>query len=720
MTSALLQAWEAHGGFPPNRSISIWCRRLEELGSALLPIKVGDGLFLASVAHSLAEWRVLHCVVREAFTQEMLDLGGRHDPDAVPGELREALESAGVKAWRLHAIKNDTAVRQSYKALNDVEIRRSSLEGAIVKSTGQVIRRFRSAVDAGDDGAAGQWLGVLSSMHSVEQHNLAFLALWREARLRPAFVHASEAMGNVAKLHERMPFELREMVGRVVLEYAVRPWVEVHDAQRVAEIVGHSEGLVSVALIEQCCTLSTSVGAAFRMLSSVTNEGGGVGPADWDLIANEFSWLTPNDEIVALPANDEALESLANNAWEAGGLFNPATVVVSPDRKIRELAGRIGSLDENDIHLLLLYRGQGYEGADEVLRQWWVSLDIAAKPEKRAIAPFFDSLAAEVESGTESPNCWLALLSSESEAGEFCFGELPLVADESDSEAWGGLVEKLNSLDEHRFLDYLPSLTRSWAASSNHSGVAKALIDNVYVCLLVDENVLAPRVDMLNQFLGVALVRGFTAMQYGEHLKQLGEIVRDVYSVRLLEQLIDTQELLVDSECPDRGALEDLLRCFQAAAQRHCTRMDRAALDVLCELLVYRGLSAESAALLQALPPDDGYSSDHAANPCPVRGRNVLIYTLDTPSGERAKRIIEGRYGALVRTDNSKQASQALKGSLEWAYLVICVTRAAQHAATGVIDRFTPRERLLRPEGKGSSSILRKLGEWAQDSDMYL
>ena len=44
--------------------------------------------------------------------------------------------------------------------------------------------------------------------------------------------------------------------------------------------------------------------------------------------------------------------------------------------------------------------------------------------------------------------------------------------------------------------------------------------------------------------------------------------------------------------------------------------------------------------------------------------------------------------------------------------IAICVTPAAQHAATGEIDRVTPEESLVRPDGEGCSRILRKLGEW--------
>jgi hypothetical protein len=43
------------------------------------------------------------------------------------------------------------------------------------------------------------------------------------------------------------------------------------------------------------------------------------------------------------------------------------------------------------------------------------------------------------------------------------------------------------------------------------------------------------------------------------------------------------------------------------------------------------------------------------------------------------------------------------------------VTRSATHAATGVIEQHVHSERLIRPRGKGESSMIRDIAEYAEN-----
>lgn len=700
--SDLLQdAWQKHGGFPASKSLLRWCRRLEDLGSALLPIKLGDSSCLASLAVSGAEWRVLHYVIRQAFTSDMLDVDGVHDPEQLPAPLLRALQDAGVSKWRLHAIRNAEACRASYKALNDVEARRAHREGAVAKTPGQLIRMFRSAVDGEDEAAAQQFLEDLRHCQAVDEHNIAFLALWREARWRPSTVHACTELSVVLRQHERMPFELREVVGRAVLSSFIASWVAEHGAEQLAGLVRHAPPLLPPGLLEQCGALATPVGSAFRVIASLGDHAARADVDDWQAAMRLCEWL------------DGAV--VQANAPQAS---DPTD---APPNRLGTFSSRLSKLKDADVYQLCAWLEEGDRDAEDLLRQWW---ELLGGDERKARGGLtrFTQLLWQVELKRE-PQCsdWLSWMKLGHDDGDFSYDEWPLVATGASSKEWREFASHLDNLAERVFVANLRTLTRAWAAAVASGECASdvvttAFCNKAFLTILEDENALSAgqRVDELRDLLAVALAAGVSSEAYETVVGRLSEIVGGVSAHRLLEELVDVLELLVDGKHPDVRALEGLVNAFQSAAQRHCTRMERPTLEVVCALLEFRGLSAEADALRAALPPEVVEGVEAGSTECPLRGKKVLIYTLDRPSGERAKQMIVALFGAEVRTDNSKQASAALKGALAWADVVISVTRAAQHAATLEIDRGTDPEFLIRPAGKGSSSILRDLDRWRE------
>ncbi len=560
---------------------------------------------------------------------------------------------------------------------------------------------FRSAVEGEDEAAAQQCLEDLGRCQAVDEHNVAFLALWREARWRPSMVHACTELFVVLRQHERMPFELREVVGRAVLSSFVASWVAEHGVEQLAALVDHEPPLLPPGLLEQCGALATPVGAAFRVLNSLSDHAENATAQDWQASLGLCEWL------------DGAVDQA-----DATEVSAPPD---APPHRLSSFSSRLSELKDADVYQLCAWLEEGDRDAEDLLRQWWELLG-GDEREARGSLTRFTQLLWQEESKRE-PRCsdWLSWMELGADEGDFSYDEWPLVARGASSEEWREFSRHLDALAENVFVANLRTLTRAWAAAvasgeCDSDAVTSAFCNKAFLTILEDENALSAgqRVDELRDLLAVALEAGVSSEAYETVVGQLTEIVREVSAHRLLEELVDVLELLVDGKHPDVQALEGLVNAFQSAAQRHCTRMERPTLEVICALLEFRGFAAEADALRSALPPEvvDGFEAGSAE--CPLRGKKVLIYTLDRPSGERSKQMIAARFGAEVRTDNSKQASAALKGALAWADVVISVTRAAQHAATLEIDRGTDPEFLIRPAGKGSSSILRDLDRWRE------
>ena len=92
-----------------------------------------------------------------------------------------------------------------------------------------------------------------------------------------------------------------------------------------------------------------------------------------------------------------------------------------------------------------------------------------------------------------------------------------------------------------------------------------------------------------------------------------------------------------------------------------------------------------------------------------LRG-SVAIYTLTEPAGVRAKQILERRSpNCHVQVNCDKVGSDRLRHLAQSADIFIMVISSAKHAATHFIEANRGKKPILRPAGKGTSSILSEL-----------
>ncbi len=95
----------------------------------------------------------------------------------------------------------------------------------------------------------------------------------------------------------------------------------------------------------------------------------------------------------------------------------------------------------------------------------------------------------------------------------------------------------------------------------------------------------------------------------------------------------------------------------------------------------------------------------------------TLIYTLLESAGKAAADWIESQFsGIKVRVSSDHVNSDSLSSMVKSSDLVIVQTSHAKHAATKAIDEAVrSKDRLVRVDGKGTSSIIRTFLNWIYD-----
>lgn len=99
-----------------------------------------------------------------------------------------------------------------------------------------------------------------------------------------------------------------------------------------------------------------------------------------------------------------------------------------------------------------------------------------------------------------------------------------------------------------------------------------------------------------------------------------------------------------------------------------------------------------------------------------LAGKTIGIYSLMESALLRARDIIKANHSDIsILTNNDKAGSEALRNMVKKSDILIVATASAKHAATIFIDQQMDSSAiLLRPKGKGSSSILNKIEMYAK------
>lgn len=712
-----LEGYSGVSGREVTPAQQVWADRFCREGSALLEFKP-EGLeaHLLLVAEDRAKARLLEFVVRKAFASDRLKPLWSEGQAYISAEQRSVLEGLGIHSWSLYRFgaPDREHVRRVYKQLTEVETHRLPSVVPLQSSTGALIRALRRAVDQGDQEKCTELLGELRGRSLTDRYQHDFLALWTQAKLEPASVAGGDLLRGVLRLDvPDVPVALLEVVGGAVIRTGLYPGLaEVGRDQLVRDIQAGEAG-VPGGLINQAMVLDSEVGAVMRALAS---------------IRDEQHLLLPGDRAILEVCPGSVLEGHVPAPTE--DRLTKYQVFERTEEELR--AGGLSAATARALNELYL---AGEPLARRYLEEWWDSLEPQERASQAQGIALFDKRggeeAAPEEPDQEDPRDWLTWLTrlkkgsaDPDRAGSgFTYDDLPLVERSDPGTGLRTLCALLEELagDEAlvgKAVEVLPSILDAWAASDlsprESRNLSDALGHVLQFGLLLSEDTLSTyfRDELLYRFFEVGITSGISSEAYRTVAGELADRVDQLQAPKMLEKLLDLFEYLTDQPRADGATYERLANRFCTKAHQHHQRLDSDALALLSQLAEVAGLSGEAASLQGLIPAEEPLSHDAGTEVPSLDGKKILIYTLVEPAGHRAKAKIEARLGAEVRLNSDHQATAALKGDLDWADIVICVTKAAQHAATYEIDRRVSVAALIRPPGKGSSSIWNALSDW--------
>lgn len=324
-----------------------------------------------------------------------------------------------------------------------------------------------------------------------------------------------------------------------------------------------------------------------------------------------------------------------------------------------------------------------------------------------AEAHFYELLLSHNE-GPDVPNDWLDWLRSE-------WPDRPDLLHEWSSgwrteeltEAFGAqlageLLDALNDQRRGRVRNGLPALLR-WIVTDD--GLAPASIPlavTILEIMLGSDPGRAERRAGLDLF-GAVLETGCSAPEYRDVLAAIGEQMAGL-GPREADWLVGVLDLQLLSPVPDTAARSELFGEALGIAVSWYERIDRTEATLLSKVFSDGGMHFE-------VPADE--SAGQASRVQRVFG-SVGIYSLSESAAQNARRWIEEEWpGVTVRLSHAHENNSELAGLVQTSDVLLMQTSHAKHAATIAIERSVETNRLVRVNGRGATSLLRGLFEWA-------
>lgn len=267
------------------------------------------------------------------------------------------------------------------------------------------------------------------------------------------------------------------------------------------------------------------------------------------------------------------------------------------------------------------------------------------------------------------------------------------------------------------FLDALPALIRAFLEDS---GYPRAVFAPVYESLrltlthdLAGRGISNTVLILFLDLMAGQMVHGVSADAYGGILDEIDHYwgLGGSANARALLDLLDA---LLEFPVPQSERREKTARAAFATVHSWISGQ-----RLNPDLEVYARRLAGEYGLGDVLPPesaveDGGPASEEVVPWERLRNRKVALYTLMEPTGNRLSSLLERLCpGCRVTVNSEKDGSGTLKDLAERADLFVMVTGCAKHAATEFIERHRPAALpLLRPAGRGSSSVLAAIADY--------
>ncbi len=225
--------------------------------------------------------------------------------------------------------------------------------------------------------------------------------------------------------------------------------------------------------------------------------------------------------------------------------------------------------------------------------------------------------------------------------------------------------------------------------------------------------------DAFALLLGAELAVGPDAAVYADRLGLAVDLTAKFAAPATLDRFLDLLDAVVAHPCPTPAARADRDRLATAVADAfrgHARRVLPAQRALLLTYFDELGL-APAVADLAAPAPAAAAAGEPAAAADPLlalAGRSVGIYSLHVSAARRVGELLQRRVPRVqVRLNDAKVCTTQLQEMARQCDVVVMVTWASKHAATGCILSHRPDGLpTLTPNHRGSSSILAALYDY--------
>ena len=686
--------WEIGGGRGLPEQAADHCRALLEtvhdpvVPGALIPLSMPDGELLVVAAAGRSDWRRLSPVLR-AFAGPTLTsfTGVPTGVPAVPG-LAEILDAASASVSATIRLPAGAGLERGLRALRgavNAFKRASAPTRSAPEPTSWLLSRFQDYLNVGRRDAAHAVLDRLRDELRLDALNLKSLRVQLHAAFGEwADIVRMSGLSNLV-VARRTPATTGLLL-EALYQVHVAPIFDQEDRSVVLDRYG--ERTRSLALQLMTVPLPRDMGrGAWRLVALEALYA--PGRADLGAAAathiSELGWLAsdltpmPNPAIEALSGIDEARAQISDAA-EAESVDAMASALAALGRLTEHERQELARAEPFRSALQALMAERGATGVPSSWTDW---LRMADEPDFRNALGIARLGAAEwaVVAELGDPSSARALLGALETAQS---GDL---AAERTALAMPFLVAWLRR--DATFPN--PALVPIYASLLTFLALRPARDGEVYGSSLV----------LVDAVVGA----GADAGTYRNLVDDALMIAGDAFGVSMVYWALGLVETFMGSTAPDASARERLIQAVLAGLMPVAQRLSSLQREALRRLGEEFGWST---GWLATTPEGRG---DTVADR--LRGRRIAIYSLAEGASHQAQAALEEAADVEVTVSAERGGSQQLRALATNSDLFVVVWSAATHAATDFIRASRGSRPLVYAEGKGFTSIVRAVEEFA-------
>lgn len=728
--------WESiTSGDPEDREIWPWIQRLlaDPPLPTVLPYAKGGKTVWYAIAPSSHELRRLAADIMAFLGPTWTDFRGVPHPldPKNPIDAQIAVATDG-QAFRFHGMPTTlghNALVASLNRMRRVWEREVKVEASLPRSTERLLRDFQLALAAGNRLEAEQTLQSLKQEQRLGVQNLLFLRVrmlyefgryrellalgeWDEllANRRPLAV--TEAMVTAVYAVHLAPLEKEADPKSLLTKYQdeLRPRFSA-----LAAYVGNSicPEMHKLRMLEALSVPNPSRQALEALINSAPD------PTTRQLLENLVAVLpVPQIESVlekVIHQTDpvqQAREALDNGDFDQA--FQLALALEPSERKVRilaECAEEFSTLEAENA-FLNAFEAVAEDIQEKLLRSRKMAnlVDrLTTVSDNSAMHQLPEDWCQWLEAVIADPSWPHALDVADRGSREW---ELALLATQPSriKDLVTGLQTALSEPVKQIILGALPALIRSLLADTECPRTAFSELYGATLDLLVfEESVPAAERSLFLSLTEAMLVLGVPRATYAYILDYGREMWDRHRSHSTIDWIFAFLELLVYYPSPDQEACRAFVGELLPDIRKYSGRFDEHQYNALDRILEDCQLSELIADW--ARPKLEEAPGDATPDWSRLAGKKVLFHSVQEVIIRRAADVLQQycpKAEIVIATDHA--GNPTFKSRIREADLIVMLTWHSKHAATGFIEQnIHSYTTLLRPDGKGTSAILRSL-----------